>query len=167
MPMKRPGWWVAAGAVAGFAGVFGLHGGKAATPGLAGGPAPGGAGPAPAGSAPPAPSASGTARPAGGGGTAPAAGPVRQAAGALVPYGYGELSVTVTVRGNQITNVTVPVLRTADPMSERISQQAIPVLRSEVLAAHGAGIHGVSGATYTSEAYARSIQSALDKLHLK
>jgi uncharacterized protein with FMN-binding domain len=41
------------------------------------------------------------------------------------------------------------------------------MLRAEVLAAHGAQIHGVSGATYTSVAYAQSIQSALDKLHIK
>jgi uncharacterized protein with FMN-binding domain len=36
-----------------------------------------------------------------------------------------------------------------------------------VLAARSARINAVSGATYTSQAYADSIQSALDKLHLK
>ena len=41
------------------------------------------------------------------------------------------------------------------------------MLKSEVLAAHSARINAVSGATYTSQAYAASIQSALDKLHLK
>ena len=85
----------------------------------------------------------------------------------MVGYGYGELSVTVTVRGSQITAVTVPLLRTAEPYSQQLAQQVIPMLKSEVLAAHSARIHGVSGATYTSEAYARSIQSALDKLHVR
>ncbi len=41
------------------------------------------------------------------------------------------------------------------------------MLRSEVLTVHSAQIDGVSGATYTSEAYSQSIQSALDKLHVK
>ena len=36
-----------------------------------------------------------------------------------------------------------------------------------MLAADSASIHGVSGATFTSEAYATSLQAALDKLHLK
>jgi uncharacterized protein with FMN-binding domain len=82
-------------------------------------------------------------------------------------YGYGQLSVTVTVRGNQIVAVSVPVLHTIDQYSQQLAEQVIPMLRSEVLAAHSAQIHGVSGATYTSEAYAQSIQSALDRLHIR
>ena len=73
----------------------------------------------------------------------------------------------MTVRGNQIIAVSVPLLHTAEPYSQQLAQQVIPMLRSEVLAAHSAQIHGVSGATYTSQAYAQSIQSALDKLHLR
>jgi uncharacterized protein with FMN-binding domain len=37
-----------------------------------------------------------------------------------------------------------------------------PILRSEALQAQSANIDGVSGATYTSTAYAQSLQSALD-----
>jgi uncharacterized protein with FMN-binding domain len=85
----------------------------------------------------------------------------------LEQYGYGELSVLVTVRGAEITNVSVPVLRTAEPYSQQLAVQVLPMLKSEVLAAHSARINAVSGATYTSQAYADSIQSALDKLHLK
>jgi uncharacterized protein with FMN-binding domain len=40
------------------------------------------------------------------------------------------------------------------------------MLRREVLAAQSAHINGVSGATYTSEAYAYSVQAALDRLHV-
>jgi uncharacterized protein with FMN-binding domain len=82
-------------------------------------------------------------------------------------FGYGELAVRVTVTGSRITNVTVPALQTAEPFSQQLSEQAIPLLRSQVLAADGASINGVSGATFTSEAYATSLQAALDKLHLK
>jgi uncharacterized protein with FMN-binding domain len=82
-------------------------------------------------------------------------------------YGYGELAVTVTLRGNEITGVSVPLLRTAEPYSQQLAVQVLPMLKHEVLAAHSARIQAVSGATYTSQAYADSIQSALDKLHLK
>jgi FMN-binding protein len=162
--MKRAGWYLTAGAAAGFAGVLGLHGPGAAAPSLPGQPRSSGTGAAPAPSA----RAPGPAR-----GTGPAArrgsaaGSARQATGAVVPYGYGELSVTVTVRGNQITAVSVPLLRTAEPYSQQLAQQVIPMLRTEVLAAHSAQIHAVSGATYTSAAYAQSIQSALDRLHVR
>ena len=163
--MKRPGWYLIAGAAAGFAGVVAFHGAGAATPTALGAPASGGKGAAPAPSAPAAGGTGSSTGPAAASGGA--AGPARQATGAVVPYGYGELSVTVTVTGNQITAVSVPVLRTAEPYSQQLAQQVLPMLRSEVLAAHSARINAVSGATYTSEAYAQSIQSALDKLHAR
>jgi hypothetical protein len=162
--MKRAGWYLLAGAVAGFGGVLGFHGGGPAAPALLGQQKPGAAGGTPAPSA----SAAGPARPTGpAAGQGGATGQARSATGAVVPYGYGELSVTVTVHGGQITAVSVPLLRTAEPYSQQLAQQVIPMLRSEVLAARSAQIHGVSGATYTSQAYAQSIQSALDKLHVR
>jgi len=162
--MKRAGWYLLAGAVAGFGGVLGFHGGGTPAPAALGQPNSGGTSAAPAPSASPAGSARATGPAARQGG---ATGQAKSATGALVGYGYGELSVTVTVRGNQITAVSVPVLRTAEPYSQQLALQVIPMLKSEVLAVHSARIHGVSGATYTSEAYAQSIQSALDKLHIR
>jgi uncharacterized protein with FMN-binding domain len=41
------------------------------------------------------------------------------------------------------------------------------MLTAEVLSAQSAGINAISGATYTSEGYAQSLQAALDKLHIK
>jgi uncharacterized protein with FMN-binding domain len=161
--MKRAGWYLLAGAVAGFGGVLGFHGGGTPAPAALGQPKAGGTA-APAPSASPAGPARATGPAARQGG---ATGQAKSATGAVVQYGYGELSVTVTVRGSQITDVSVPLLRTAEPYSQQLAQQVIPMLKSEVLAAHGAQIHGISGATYTSEAYARSIQSALDKLHVR
>jgi uncharacterized protein with FMN-binding domain len=84
-----------------------------------------------------------------------------------VPFGYGTLSVRVVARGTQITDVSVPAIQTAEPTSQQISTQAIPMLRAEVLSAQGASIDAVSGATYTSQAYIQSLQAALDDLHLK
>jgi uncharacterized protein with FMN-binding domain len=160
--MKRAAWYVIAGTLAGFAGVLGLHG-RAGPPSVIAAPKPtGGASraasrPGPARAAGPAPATS----------PAPATGLARQVTGVLEQYGYGELSVTVTVHGTQITNISVPVLRTAEPYSQQLADQVLPMLKSEVLAAHSARINAISGATYTSQAYADSIQSALDKLHLK
>ena len=148
-PMKRAGWYVIAGAAAGFAGIVGFHGSGPAAPAALGQPKAGGAG---ASTAPSAPAR--TTDPAA---QAGGSGPVRKATGTVEQYGYGELSVTVTARGTQITGVSVPLLRTAEPYSQQLAQQVIPMLRAEVLAAHGAQIYGVSGATYTSVAYVRSI----------
>jgi uncharacterized protein with FMN-binding domain len=75
--------------------------------------------------------------------------------------------VKVTVSGNKITGLSVPVLQTAEPYSQSLAQQVIPMLRNEVLSAQSARINGISGATYTSEAYAYSLQAALDSLHFK
>ncbi len=89
------------------------------------------------------------------------------ASGALEQYGYGELAVKLTVQKGRIVSATVTGLRTADTYSQQIAAQVIPMLRKEVLAAQSAKISGISGATYTCSAYATSVQSALDKLHLK
>lgn len=88
------------------------------------------------------------------------------ATGQSEQYGYGALAVTVTVTGTRITDVTLAQIQTAEQYSQQLAAQVIPTLRSQVLAAQTSRISGVSGATYTSEAYAMSIQSALDKLHL-
>ena len=164
--MKRPGWYLIAGAAAGFVGVVGFHGSGAVPLTALGQQRAGGAGASAAPSAPatPAGASQHTAGPAAQPG---GSGAIRKAAGTVEQYGYGELSVAVTVRGSQITDVSVPLLRTAEPYSQQLAQQVIPMLRSEVLAVHSARINGVSGATYTSVAYAQSIQSALDKLHVK
>jgi uncharacterized protein with FMN-binding domain len=81
-----------------------------------------------------------------------------------VTYGYGELSVRVSVSGGKITSVDVTRLRTAEQYSQSLAQQVVPMLRSEVLQAQSANINAVSGATYTSQAFAMSLQSALKQL---
>ena len=166
--MKRAPWYLAVGAVAGFAGVLGLHGRTAATPAQAQRPGSG-AGRIQSGQSGSSSTsgASGSSARAGASGGAQAASGLHSATGAMEQYGYGELTVRITVNGNRITNVTVPTLRTAEPYSQQLAQQVIPMLKSQVLAADGPHINGVSGATYTSQAYATSVQAALDKLRLR
>ncbi len=91
-------------------------------------------------------------------------GTTRSATGSVASYRYGQLSVTVTERGARITDVEMASLNETDSRSVEIDDQAVPQLRQEVLSAQSANIDGVSGATFTSEAYVQSLQSALDQL---
>jgi len=90
---------------------------------------------------------------------------VRTVPGVVEQYGYGQLSVRVTAKGTRITKVVLATLQTADQYSQQLAVQVVPMLQREVLHAQSARIQGISGATYTSEAYALSVQSAIDKLH--
>ena len=75
----------------------------------------------------------------------------------------GPMQVELTLAGQKITRVTV-LQRTNDgPESQQIDGTAIPKLVSETLAAQSGHIDAVSGATYTSDGYIGSLQSALDK----
>jgi len=97
------------------------------------------------------------------GSSAPATPTTTTVTGTIVQYGYGELAVSVTLSGSSITGVAVPTLQTAEPYSQQLATQVIPMLRQEVLQAQSANINGISGATYTSEAFTQSLQSALHK----
>jgi uncharacterized protein with FMN-binding domain len=83
--------------------------------------------------------------------------------GAAETTRFGTTQVKVTISGGKITGITTVQLNQADPRSYQISVDAAPALRSEVLAKQTAAVDTVSGATYTSDAYEASLQSALDK----
>ena len=87
----------------------------------------------------------------------------KTATGAVESDRYGNTQVRVTITNGKITAVTVLAYNDTDPRSAQISQGAIPVLRQEVLSKQTAAVSTVSGATYTSNAYEASLQSALDK----
>lgn len=77
---------------------------------------------------------------------------------------FGDVQVQVTLKNGKITDVTALLLPTHG-RSGSISQAVEPMLHDEALQAQSAQIDVVSGATYTSEAYAQSLQSALDQVH--
>ncbi len=56
-----------------------------------------------------------------------------RATGTLEQYGYGELSVRVTMAGGRITDVSLAKLQTADTYSQQLASYVIPILRHEVL----------------------------------
>ena len=83
--------------------------------------------------------------------------------GSTIQIPFGNVQVQVVVKGGRITDVQPLQMPTAHARSQMISQYVAPMLRQEVLQAQNAQINLVSGATYTSEAYAQSLQAALDQ----
>jgi uncharacterized protein with FMN-binding domain len=79
---------------------------------------------------------------------------------------FGPVQVKITVKAGKLTDVTPLQLTTDGGRSVQISNYAAPILRSEVLAAQSAKVSSVGGATYTSQGYLSSLQSALDKAGL-
>lgn len=75
---------------------------------------------------------------------------------------FGNVQVAITVSSGKITNVDFLALPEDDMHSAQISNQASPILESQTLSAQSANIDGVSGATYTSQGYAESLQAAID-----
>ncbi len=83
--------------------------------------------------------------------------------GASVSTRYGSVQVKIVVAAGKITDVVALALTNQGSRSVQLSNHAAPILRSEVLAAQSAKVSSVSGATYTSDGYLQSVQSAIDK----
>lgn len=83
--------------------------------------------------------------------------------GTTVTHRYGSVTVTVTISGGKITNVSAQALDGGDRRSQSIDSQAVPMMKTEVLSANSAKVSTISGATYTTTAYITSLQSALAK----
>ncbi|MFI7005317.1 FMN-binding protein [Streptomyces sp. NPDC050145] len=98
------------------------------------------------------------------GGTSPSAG-TRTVTGSTVPTRYGPVQVELTLDGSRITSARALQQPDGDGHSREINATAIPVLVQETVTAQSAQVDTVSGATYTSEGYITSLQSALDQAH--
>ena len=83
--------------------------------------------------------------------------------GSSVQTRYGPVQVSVTFTAGQITDVQALQVPGGHHESVQINARATPILAQEVVSAQSAQIDTVSGATYTSEAYAESVQSAIDQ----
>ncbi|MEU6971510.1 FMN-binding protein [Kitasatospora aureofaciens] len=90
-------------------------------------------------------------------------GATRKVSGDTVNTRYGPVQVQVTLAGSRITTVDVVKYPTQDRRDREINADALPVLNQEAISAQNAQIDAVSGATYTSDGYIRSLQSALDR----
>jgi uncharacterized protein with FMN-binding domain len=83
--------------------------------------------------------------------------------GDSVDTAYGPVQVKVTFEGTRITAIDAVQYPTESGRDQEINAQAIPMLRQEALASQSAKIDSISGATYTSEGYIQSLQSAIDR----
>ncbi|HEY3608030.1 MAG TPA: FMN-binding protein [Pseudonocardiaceae bacterium] len=99
-----------------------------------------------------------------GGTTAPPAGP-HTVDGSVIDTPYGSVQVAVVFDGTKITDVQTKQTPDIDGRSVRLAELATPILRQEVLSAQSAHVDTVSGATYTSDGYAQSVQYAIDHSH--
>jgi uncharacterized protein with FMN-binding domain len=104
------------------------------------------------------------------------AGTTASAAGRLTPaeisgdafsnqFGVVQVQATFGADGS-IVDVGVTQAPGPNWRSARISSLAIPMLNSEALTAQSAQVDTISGATYTSIAYQRSLQSAIDQARI-
>lgn len=83
--------------------------------------------------------------------------------GAAVPFRYGTVQVAITVANGEIVSIDELQMPDRDRHSAQISRVAAPMLRKMALNAQSARIDVLSGATYTSLAYRKSLQSAIDQ----
>ena len=82
--------------------------------------------------------------------------------GSTIQTRWGPVQVKITLKSGKLTDVTAVQYPTDNPRDQEINSYALPRLRSEALQAQSANIDTVSGATYTSDGYRQSLQSALD-----
>ena len=124
----------------------------------------------------PAPSASSSSSSSAASGSAPAANApsaskstasgssaTRVITGASADTRYGPVQLQVTFAGKKITNINVLVYPTESGRDQEINSYALPILNQEAMAAQSANIDSVSGASYTSQGYTQSLQSAIDQ----
>jgi uncharacterized protein with FMN-binding domain len=77
---------------------------------------------------------------------------------------WGPVQVKITVTNGKITSATAVDYPQNNGRDQEINSYAVPTLEKESIGRSDAKIDMVSGATYTSDGYIGSLQSALDKL---
>jgi uncharacterized protein with FMN-binding domain len=109
-------------------------------------------------------------------GRTPSAGPTAPAApqasaplvvnGSAVDTRYGLVQVQITVASGRVVQATALDYPQQGGRDREINRRAVPLLEQATLRAQSALVDTVSGATFTSEGYRRSLQAALDAAHL-
>ena len=81
--------------------------------------------------------------------------------GDAINVGYGMVQVKIVVSNGKITEASA--VQAPSGRSQRFTDYAVPNLRQQTLSANSAAIQGVSGASYTSYGWYKSLISALQK----
>ncbi|MBT2233061.1 FMN-binding protein [Nonomuraea sp. NEAU-A123] len=79
---------------------------------------------------------------------------------------WGPVQVQISVTGGKISSVQVLQAPNENRRDIEINNTALPILQEETMSAQSAQIDSVSGATYTSDGYIQSLQSAIDRAGL-
>lgn len=79
---------------------------------------------------------------------------------------FGNVQVQITVENGRITDSQVTQVPWNDHKDQEINSYAVPILNQEAIDAQSADIDMVSGATFTSQGYIGSLQSAIDRANL-
>ncbi len=87
-------------------------------------------------------------------------------AGDTVQTQFGPVQVQITVSGGQITRSEVLQVPWGNGRDQEINSRAVPILNSEAVQSQSAQIDMVSGASFTSNGYMTSLQSAIDQANL-
>ena len=103
--------------------------------------------------------------PSGGSGSSSAAA-AKTYTGDAVSTRFGDVQVEITVKDGKITKSAVLQVPWNNGKDQEINSYAVPILNSETVDAQSANIDMVSGATYTSNGYIGSLQSAIDQANL-
>jgi uncharacterized protein with FMN-binding domain len=80
---------------------------------------------------------------------------------AVTPFSV--IQVEATVKDGKLIGVKTVELTGDGPHTQAINARAEPLLRASALKARSADIDVVSGATYTSRSWKKSLQAAIDK----
>ncbi len=76
---------------------------------------------------------------------------------------YGLVQVQTTIQNGKIANVQFLQYPNDRRTSQRINSYAVPVLQQEAVQVQSANVDMITGATLTSQAFAMSLQAALQK----
>ena len=85
--------------------------------------------------------------------------------GTAVATKYGPVQVQITLTNGRIVRSDAIVYPQDTSRDKSINDNAVPDLDQETLQAQSSQIDTISGATYTSQGYRQSLQSALDAAH--
>jgi uncharacterized protein with FMN-binding domain len=84
--------------------------------------------------------------------------------GPVVDVSYGNVQVQITVTNGKITDARALIAPTGK--NDKYTRMSLPALRQQTLAAQSTSIQGVSGASYTTYGWRKSLQGAMVKAGL-
>jgi uncharacterized protein with FMN-binding domain len=84
--------------------------------------------------------------------------------GPVVDVSYGNVQVQITVTNGKITDARALIAPTGK--NDKYTKMSLPTLRQQTLAAQSTSIQGVSGASYTTYGWRKSLQGAMVKAGL-